>query len=48
MSREYLDQTMNNLKQQILQLEEMVSHAALEAVDSLLTNDLETVYNEDI
>ncbi len=41
MSREYLDQTLNNLKEQIVQLEEMVSHAAVEAVDSLLENDIE-------
>jgi phosphate transport system protein len=50
MSREFLDQTLNDLKQKILQLEAMVSHAATEAVDSLLTNNLEkskTVYIAD-
>ena len=41
MSRDYLDQTLNNLKTQLLHLEEMVSTAAIEAVDALLTNDIE-------
>ena len=50
MSREFLDQTLDNLKQQIVQLQEMVSYAATEAVDALLTNDIEkskTVYLND-
>jgi phosphate transport system protein len=50
MSREYLDQTLIDLKEQVVQLEAMVSHAALEAVDALLENDPErakTVYLAD-
>ena len=41
MSREYLDQTLDALKGQVVELEEMVSNAAIEAVDSLLERDLE-------
>lgn len=50
MSREYLDQTLNDLKEQVVQLEALVSHATLEAVDALLKNDPErskTVYLAD-
>lgn len=41
MSRDFLDQTLKSLKEQIVQLEEMVSQAATEAVDALLENDIE-------
>lgn len=41
MSRTYLDQTLEELKQQVVELEGMVSRAALDAVDSLLENDIE-------
>lgn len=50
MSRVFLDQTLNELKEQILLLEKMVSHAAIEAVDALLESDIEkskTVYLND-
>lgn len=50
MSRIYLDQTLDDLKTQVVTLAEMVAHAALEAVDSLLENDIEkskTVYLND-
>ncbi len=41
MSRTYLDQTLEHLKEQVVVLEGMVSKAAIEAVDALLENDIE-------
>lgn len=41
MPRTFLDQEIEKLKEQVIHLEEMVSHATVEAVDALLTNDME-------
>lgn len=41
MPRTFLDQEIDKLKEQVVRLEEMVSHATVEAVDALLTNDME-------
>ena len=41
MSRKFLDQTLNDLKAQIVALADMVADAATEAVDALLENDIE-------
>ena len=40
MTRTFLDQTINNLKQEILEIEKMVSHATTEAVSALINGDL--------
>ncbi|MFN2144006.1 MAG: phosphate signaling complex protein PhoU [Anaerolineales bacterium] len=41
MSRKFLDQTLDDLKNQIVALADMVADAATEAVDALLENDIE-------
>lgn len=41
MPRTFLDQEIEKLKEQVIHLEEMVSHATTEAVDALLENDME-------